>query len=222
MQLVEQCLANLAEDRPSADEVLQQLGGMDIDYPHQGVTRLDMIRRIGQNEEEIQRLVQESQQMGEQRDEEIQQKEQMIEQMGEEVRQRDVVIHQRDEEIQHKEDEVRQKSEEIRQMDEEKQSLQSQVDQLQVYGFGVHYLTLPELPHTLYLSTMEAQVQEVEAAKERKAARVEALTNQTQELEGQVQQLKSEVEDLTSRGAILMSQVHQLQVCVWYALPKLT
>ncbi len=156
VQLVEQCLANEAEDRPSADEVLQQLEGMDIDDPHQGFTRLDMIRLVGRlvqesqqkdveiqrrdeeiqrREEEIQQNVQESQQKDveiQRRDEEIQQKEQTIEQMGEEVRQRGVVIHHRDEEIQRKEDEVRQKSEEIRRKDGEKQSLQSQVQQLQV------------------------------------------------------------------------------------------
>ncbi len=107
MQLVEHCLANLAEDRPSADEVLQQLEGMNIDDPHRGLTRLDMIRMVGQNEEEIQRNIQESQH-------------------------KDVEIQRRDEEIQRKDDEVRQKSEEIRRKDGEKQSLQSQVHQLQV------------------------------------------------------------------------------------------
>ncbi len=52
MRLVEQCLANLAEDRPSAEAVLQQLEGMNIDDPYQGFTKLDMIKMIGQKEDE--------------------------------------------------------------------------------------------------------------------------------------------------------------------------
>ena len=149
VQLVEECLANEAEERPSAEEVLQRLEQMDIDDPYQNLTKLDMIRMVGQKEEEIQRTVRESQQKDreiqrggeeiQQRDEEIGQKEQIIRQKEEEIRRKDEENHQMGEEIQrkdedmrHKEAELRQKTEEIAQKDGEKQRLQAQVQQLQV------------------------------------------------------------------------------------------
>ncbi len=55
-------------------------------------------------------------------------------------------------------------------------------------------LWITNLPHALYLTTVQAQVQEVEAVKERKAVCIEAVTNQVQGLEGRVQQLDSEKE----------------------------
>ncbi len=55
-------------------------------------------------------------------------------------------------------------------------------------------------------STVQAQVQKVEVTKQRKAARVEALTNQVQGLEERVHQLDSEKERA-------QAQVQQLQVC---------
>ncbi len=61
MQLVEHCLANEAEERPSAEEVMQQLEQMEIDDPYQNLTRLEMMRMVGQKEEEIRQTVEESQ-----------------------------------------------------------------------------------------------------------------------------------------------------------------
>ncbi len=90
----------------------------------------------------------------------------------------------------------------------------------------MHYLSLPEVPHALYVSTVQEQVREIQAVKERKAALVEALTNQVEQLNSEKDreqaQHTSEVEALTSTGLVWKLQVHQLQVCIWYALPKLT
>ncbi len=69
----------------------------------------------------------------------------------------------------------------------------------------VEALGIKNSPHALYL-TVQAQVREVEAAKERRAVRVKTLTNRNQGLEGRVRQLHSEKE----RERV---QVQQLQVC---------
>ncbi len=122
VQLVERCLANEAEERPSADELLQQLEQMDIDDPHQGLTRLDMVRMVGQNEEDIQRLVQESRQKDveiQRRDEEIQRREEEIQRSVRESQQKGVEIQRRDEEIKQREEEIQQKDQTIEQMGEE-------------------------------------------------------------------------------------------------------
>ncbi len=61
MQLVERCLDNDPEYRPSAVDVLQQLEAVEVEDPYQHLTKLDMIRLLQQRadtqrEEEIQRL----------------------------------------------------------------------------------------------------------------------------------------------------------------------
>ncbi len=53
MQLVEQCLANEAEERPSAEEALRWLEQMEIDDPYQNLTRLEMMRMVGQRDVEL-------------------------------------------------------------------------------------------------------------------------------------------------------------------------
>ncbi len=68
MQLVERCLDNDPEYRPSAVDVLQQLEAVEVEDPYQHLTKLDMIRLLQQRadpqrEEEIQRLQTQVQQM---------------------------------------------------------------------------------------------------------------------------------------------------------------
>ncbi len=68
MQLVEQCLDNDSEYRPSAVEVLQQLEAVEVEDPYQHLTKLDMIQLLQQRadpqrEEEIQSLQTQLQQM---------------------------------------------------------------------------------------------------------------------------------------------------------------
>ncbi len=135
VQLVEQCLANEAELRPSAEEILQRLEQMEIDNPYQNLTRLEMMRMVGQKEEEIRQSVEESQRKDREiqwRDEELGQMEaemgrkvQTIEQKEEEIQRMSEGIQQRDVELGRKEDELRQK-------EGEKQTLQSQVHRLEV------------------------------------------------------------------------------------------
>jgi len=68
VQLVERCLDNDPEYRPSAVDVLQQLEAVEIEDPYQHLTKLDMIRLLQQQtdpqrDEQIQRLQTQLQQM---------------------------------------------------------------------------------------------------------------------------------------------------------------
>ncbi len=68
VQLVERCLHNDPEYRPSAVEVLQQLEAVEIEDPYQDLTKLDMIRLLQQQtgpqrDEQVQRLQTQLQQM---------------------------------------------------------------------------------------------------------------------------------------------------------------
>ncbi len=68
VQLVERCLDNDPEYRPSAVYVLQQLEAVEVEDPYQHLTKLDMIRLLQQRadpqrEEEFQRLQTQVQQM---------------------------------------------------------------------------------------------------------------------------------------------------------------
>ncbi len=61
VQLIERCLDNDPQYRPSAVDALQQLQAVEVEDPYQHLTKLDMIRLIQQRadpqrEEEIQRL----------------------------------------------------------------------------------------------------------------------------------------------------------------------
>ncbi len=96
MQLVEQCLANEAEVRPSAEEMLQQLEQMEIDDPYQNLTRLEMMRMVGQKEEEIRQTVEESQW----KDRVIQCSGELLQQMVAETGRKEQTIQQKEEEIQ--------------------------------------------------------------------------------------------------------------------------
>ncbi len=62
VQLVERCLDNDPTYRPSAMEVLQQLEGLEIEDPHQHLSKLDVIHLLQQRDQQIQRLQTELQQ----------------------------------------------------------------------------------------------------------------------------------------------------------------
>ena len=57
VQLVEQCLDNDPDYRPSSEDVLQRLEGMrsQIRDPYQGLTRVEMVKLLEQKDVEIQR-----------------------------------------------------------------------------------------------------------------------------------------------------------------------
>ncbi len=68
VQLVERCLDNDPEYRPSAVDVLQQLEAVEVEDPYQHLTKLDMVQLLQQQadplrEKEIQRLQTQLQQM---------------------------------------------------------------------------------------------------------------------------------------------------------------
>ncbi len=68
VQLVERCLDNDPQYRPSAVDVLQQLEAVEIEDPYQDLTKLDMIRLLQQRidpqrDEQMQRLQTQLQQM---------------------------------------------------------------------------------------------------------------------------------------------------------------
>ena len=68
VQLVEHCLENDPDDRPSTVDVLQQLEAVEIEDPYQHLTKLDMIRLLQQQtdpqrDEQVQRLQTQLQQM---------------------------------------------------------------------------------------------------------------------------------------------------------------
>ena len=102
MKLVEDCLANDAEERPSAEDVLWQLERMNIDDPYQNLTKLDMIIMVEQKEKEVQLATQNVQQ-----DREVRRKDEQIQQMDREIQQRGM-------DVQQKEIELRQEKEERR------------------------------------------------------------------------------------------------------------
>ena len=102
VKLVEDCLANNAEERPSAEDVLQQLERMNIDDPYQNLTKLDMIIMVEQKEKEVQLATQNVQQ-----DREVRRKDEQIQQMDREIQQRGM-------DVQQKEIELRQEKEERR------------------------------------------------------------------------------------------------------------
>lgn len=102
VKLVEDCLANDAEERPSAEDVLWQLERMNIDDPYQNLTKLDMIIMVEQKEKEVQLATQNVQQ-----DREVRRKDEQIQQMDREIQQRGM-------DVQQKEIELRQEKEERR------------------------------------------------------------------------------------------------------------
>ncbi len=53
VQLVELCLENDPEDRPSASEVLRRLEELQLDDPYQGMTKFDLISMMEQKRSEI-------------------------------------------------------------------------------------------------------------------------------------------------------------------------
>ncbi len=55
VQLITQCLHNYPAHRPSAEEVLQCLEQLEIEDPYQDLTKIEMIRRIEEKEEEVRR-----------------------------------------------------------------------------------------------------------------------------------------------------------------------
>ncbi len=53
VRLIGQCLHNNPAHRPSAEEVLQCLEQLEIEDPYQDLTKIEMIRRIEEEEEEV-------------------------------------------------------------------------------------------------------------------------------------------------------------------------
>lgn len=53
MQLIEWCLQNDPEDRPSASEVLQHLEGLQLDDPYLTMTRADLARELEAKKHEV-------------------------------------------------------------------------------------------------------------------------------------------------------------------------
>ncbi len=53
VRLIEQCLRNDPAHRPSAEEVLQCLEQLETEDPYQDLTKIEMIGRIEEKEEEI-------------------------------------------------------------------------------------------------------------------------------------------------------------------------
>lgn len=116
VKLVEDCLANNAEERPSAEDVLQQLERMNIDDPYQNLTKLDMIIMVEQKEKEVQQASRNMQQ-----DREVRRKDEHIRQMAKEIQRRDM-------DVQQKEVELRQEQVERQ---SERQAYQDQIQRLQ-------------------------------------------------------------------------------------------
>ena len=56
VQLVKQCLENDPEDRPPASVILQRLEGMGIPDEYQHLTKVEMMKRLKQKDEENQSL----------------------------------------------------------------------------------------------------------------------------------------------------------------------
>ena len=66
VQLVKQCLDNNPANRPSAEETLQQLLGMEINDPYQHLSKLETITLLGEKDEEIRRKEEQLRQKNEQ------------------------------------------------------------------------------------------------------------------------------------------------------------
>ncbi len=136
MQLVEECIANEVGLRPSTDVVLQRLEQMEMDNPYKNVTRLEMMRMVGQEEQ----TVAESQR----KDREIQRRDEELRQMEAEMgwkeqtnRQREEEIQQMGEESQRKDGEIQQRDEELRQMEAEMGRKEQTIQQNQRMSEGI-------------------------------------------------------------------------------------
>lgn len=102
VQLLEQCLANEAVDRPSAEEAMQQLEQMDIDDPYKVFTKLDMIKIIGQKEREIRQRDRDIQPQEQQKNIEMQHKDKDFQ--GKDIEPKDTDIQPTDEAVQEDKD----------------------------------------------------------------------------------------------------------------------
>ncbi len=131
VRLIGQCLRNDPAQRPSAEEVLQCLEQLEIEDPYQDLTKIEMIRRIEEKEEEVSQNREEIRQNREeireneeeisQNREEIREKEEEISQNREEIRRNREEISEKEEEINRNREEIREKEEEIRRNRDEKE-----------------------------------------------------------------------------------------------------
>ncbi len=122
VRLIGQCLHNDPAHRPSAEEVLQCLEQLEIEDPYQDLTKIEMIRRIEEREEEVSQNREEIREKEEEirrNREEIREKEEEIGQNREEIRQNREEIREKEEEISQNREEIRQNREEIREKEVE-------------------------------------------------------------------------------------------------------
>ena len=138
VQLVKRCLDNNPANRPSAEEVLQQLVRMEISDPYQHLSKLEMITLLGEKDEEIRRKEEHMRQKSEQ----ISHLEAQLEEKDEEIGRKDEQIGQKNEQISHLETRLGEKDEEIGRKDEQMGQKNEQISHLEAHVQQLQVITM--------------------------------------------------------------------------------
>ena len=226
--MIERCLDNNPQERPTANHILQELEGVRTQIPdcYGQMSRLEMEQVLVEKEGEVLRLEQGigflQQRLGHQldqiqsKDQELQSKDQELQMKDQELQLKYQELQSKDQELQSKVQELRSKDQELQMKDQELQSkcqeLKSKDQELQSKVLELH-----SKDQELQSKDQELQSkdQELQSKNQELQSKDQELQSKDQELQSKDRDLQSKDQELKSKDRELLSKVQELQSQDW-------